>query len=89
MIRLTIEKQTCEYVQEVKINKIYFLKKNSTSRFLGVSFKTEQGKWVAQINVDKKKKHIGYFDSEILAAKAYDKVAKIHYKEFANLNFKE
>ena len=30
----------------------------------------------------------GAFDSEIDAAKIYDREAKIHHGEFANLNFK-
>lgn len=43
--------------------------KRSKSGLLGVSPK--QNKWVAQISIDKKKKHIGYFDTAIEAHEAY------------------
>ena len=63
--------------------------KGSTSQYLGVSWYKRDKKWQSHIRVTGKKKHLGYFDSEIEAAKAYDREAKIHHKEFANLNFPE
>ncbi len=61
--------------------------KNSTSRFKGVSFKTEKGKWQAQISIEHKGIFIGYYDTEVEAAKAYDNAARKYHKEFAYLNF--
>lgn len=46
-------------------------------------------KWHAQIRINGITKDIGYFYSEIEAAKAYDKVAKERFGKFAKLNFPE
>jgi len=43
----------------------------SNSKYIGVSWKA--GKWRARVIHDRKQYHVGYFDSEILAAKAVNK----------------
>lgn len=63
-------------------------RKDSTSKYLGVSWNTRTSKWVAAIQKEKVIKHLGYFEDEILAAKAYDKKATELFGKFANLNFK-
>lgn len=55
------------------------------SRYKGVS--RHRAKWRACIEKDKKGIHIGYFDLEIEAAKAYDLKAKELFGEFARPNF--
>lgn len=61
---------------------------NSTSQYLGVDFQPTRNRWRARIRLDGKDKHLGRFINEEDAARAYDEAAKIHHKEFANLNFK-
>lgn len=62
-------------------------KVGATSKFRGVCWNKLARKWEAQIEVDGKKIHLGLFESEIDAAKAYDKAARKHFKEFASPNF--
>jgi hypothetical protein len=64
-------------------------RKNTTSRFRGVCFHKFHQKWATQIFAEGKRIFLGYFDSEIEAAKAYDEAAKKYYGEFARLNFPE
>jgi hypothetical protein len=43
-----------------------------TGRFKGVSWHKQTEKWSAQIVIDGRKKHLGYFSIEQIAARAYD-----------------
>lgn len=61
--------------------------KNGTSKYKGVSWDKTRKKWVVGIRTNNKSLTIGSYDSEIEAAKAYDKAAKEHFGEFAYLNF--
>ena len=60
---------------------------NTTSRFIGVYFRKCRGLWAACIWYRKKRVWLGYFESEIEAARAYDRAALKYRKEFARLNF--
>lgn len=58
---------------------------SGTSIYKGVS---RSGKrWMAQIKVKQKRLILGRYDSEVDAAKAYDMAAKVHFGEFARINF--
>lgn len=59
-----------------------------SSNYLGVCWYNARNKWIAHITINGKNKYLGVFKNEIDAAKVYDNAAKIHHKEFANLNFK-
>ena len=61
--------------------------RGTTSKFNGVHFDSHIGKWRAQTSFMKKRHHIGLFDTEIEAARAYDARAKELFGEFACLNF--
>lgn len=56
-----------------------------TSRFKGVM--CAKSKWRVKIKLEGKSIHIGFFDSEIEAARAYDKAAVNYFGEYAYLNF--
>lgn len=57
------------------------------SRFLGVSWRAKQKKWWALIRGDGRRIHLGYFDNETQAARAYDKAALELYGPLARTNF--
>lgn len=58
-----------------------------TSIFKGVHWFKRGGKWSAYITINQKQKHLGYFENESDAARAYDAAAVTLFGEFAKLNF--
>jgi hypothetical protein len=61
--------------------------RHKTSNYKGVFKEKGSKKFRAYIRFNKKPVHIGMFELEIDAAKAYDKKAKELFGEFAYLNF--
>jgi hypothetical protein len=61
--------------------------RGASSKYKGVSWHKLNSKWQCAIMVHKKAKHLGYFNSEIEAAKAYDEAALKYFKDYAYLNF--
>lgn len=59
----------------------------TTSKYKGVSWHKPNKKWRAAIGYNHKLFHLGNFDNEIDAAKAYDKKAKELHGKFAQTNF--
>lgn len=62
-------------------------KGKGSSDFKGVSWHKRDQIWIATIHQKRKQLHLGYFNDELEAAKAYDKAAKDLWGEFAKLNF--
>ena len=60
--------------------------KNSTSKYLGVSWHKRDNKWRSNIGFNGKIIYLGYFTNEKDAAKAYNTKAIELFGEFANLN---
>ena len=59
---------------------------NSTSIYKGVYYRKDVDRWMAYINNRKKMHYLGYYESEIDAAAAYNRAAREIYGEFALLN---
>lgn len=60
-----------------------------SSVFKGVSWHTDTKIWEAYIKHQKKKIHLGCYESEVDAAHVYDYAAKTYFGGFARLNFPE
>ncbi len=65
------------------------INRETRKAYKGIAFIKSHGKWCAKLMHQKHRYFLGYFDSAIEAAKAYDKKAKELFGEYAYLNFKE
>jgi len=60
--------------------------KRNTSGYKGVSWNKRDSVWQAGIRINGRSKNIGTFKCKHEAARAYNKAAGIHHKEFAYIN---
>ncbi len=58
----------------------------ATSGYHGVTWVPERKRWVAQIMINGKVKHLGTFTSELQAAAAYNRASIKYYGRYAVLN---
>lgn len=58
-----------------------------SSKFRGVDLDNRRRKWRARIKLDGNETHLGYFEDQETAARAYDRAAKEFFGEFACPNF--
>jgi len=63
--------------------------RRGTSKYKGVYLPAGRKKWRAMIELNKKKRCLGNFSSEVEAARAYDAAALRLFGEFAYLNFRK
>lgn len=63
------------------------LPKHNTSGFKGVHYRRQRSCWSATIVIDRRQIHLGSFVEKEAAARAYDEGARLHFGEFARLNF--
>lgn len=69
----------CSHIDNCKNNPV---RSNNTSGYTGVWYSKNRTKWVAEIKVNKKKKHLGYFDNKEEAHVAYEKAKDKYFGEF-------
>ena len=62
-------------------------RKNTSSRYIGVSFHKKRKHWTANIRRNGKKIWLGSFKNEIDAARAYDAAVKKYNIKYARINF--
>ena len=60
--------------------------KPKSSVFKGVHWLRSTGRWHAEIKLNGRKHHLGFFDDEVVAAAAYNQAASELFGEFALLN---
>ena len=61
--------------------------RGGSSQYKGVYWHKRNNKWRSAVMIDRHEKHLGYFEDEIEAAKAYDRAARELHGEFARTNF--
>ena len=59
----------------------------ASSKYKGVSFNKQLQKYVAYASLNKKRYHLGTFECEIAAAKAYDEFANRNFGNYKRINF--
>ena len=64
----------CRFVNRtIQTRNTRILRRDNSSGFRGVSFRKNINKWTSKIRVNKKDKHLGYFNTALDAGLAYDK----------------
>lgn len=80
------ESSNCRWVTSAQNSMNTRSRKNSSSKYKGVSWYTKIGKWAAQIEKNSKVHRLGYFTCEKEAALVYNEKALEIFGEYAYLN---
>lgn len=81
--------RVCTQAENSRNSKKQLLAKGTqhcTSRYKGVSFRSDRDRWTAYIGTGKDRWMLGCYATELEAALAYNEAAIRRYGEFANLN---
>ncbi len=62
-------------------------RESKSSKYRGVRWFKRDSKWKVQINVKSSQLHLGYYDDEVEAAKAYDAAVILHSLDKTKMNF--
>lgn len=79
-------KENCRWILREYNNYNSRGRKNSTSKYKGVSLDKKRNKWVSRVNYKGEKVFCKRFDSEVDAAKAYNENVIKYFGEYAYLN---
>lgn len=71
--------RVCLHIDNCKNNPV---RSNNTSGYTGVWYSKNRNKWAAEIKVNKKKKHLGYFNNKEDAYIAYEDAKNKYFGEF-------
>ena len=74
----------CTYAENAHNRNKYVRQKASI--YKGVCWHNTMRKWMPSITICGKRIYLGFFESEVEAAKSYNEAAKKYYGEFAKLN---
>jgi len=85
--KLNNQKSNLRICTSLQNNKNLPKRNRGNNTFKGVTWDKKNKKWLASIVCNRKYIHIGRFNDEVLAAKAYDTKAIELHGEFARLNF--
>lgn len=78
-LRLATNQQN-SFGSRKSFNKLY------SSKYKGVSFDKSREKWAAKIQINRKYKYLGRYETELEAAQAYNVAAVRHFGEYAKIN---
>jgi hypothetical protein len=76
--------RVCSHIQNTRNSR---RRSDNTSGFKGVHYDTNRKRWIAQVQINGRRSHIGAYRTREEAARAYDLAAVKYFGEFARLNF--
>lgn len=87
----TLDNRRCNIRKATKLQNMHNQRghRDSSSHYKGVSWEERRNRWLARICVNYRPIFLGYYDTELDAAKAYNEAARKYHGTFARLNVLE